>query len=171
MSKTKVKNHYFKVSLDRDQIRSYIIEAAEDKKRMIKAELKGQLVFLKFDCATRIRTNYMGINVRYVSPTTKLPTTCTLAVVDTLNKHTAKELREILDTVLSNYEIPLSHILCCVTDNASNMVKLVSSMSMDLESASRRSRTTRMRMKRMEVTTLMRGQLTCLLPSLPALNT
>lgn len=102
---------------------------------MIKAELKGQFLFLKFDCATRIRTNYLGLNVRYVSPTTKLPTTCTLAVVDTRSKHTAKELREIMDTVLSDYEIPLSHILCCVTDNASNMVKLVSSMSRDLESA------------------------------------
>jgi 3-methyladenine DNA glycosylase AlkC len=77
----------------------------------------------------------MEMQIRILYP--KLPTTCTLAVVDTKSKHTARELREILDTVLSDYDIPLGHILCCVTDNATNMVKLVSSMNDDQEASSK----------------------------------
>ncbi len=77
----------------------------------------------------------MEMRIRILYP--KLPTTCTLAVVDTKSKHTARELREILDIVLSDYDIPLGHILCCVTDNAMNMVKLVSSMNTDQEASSK----------------------------------
>jgi hypothetical protein len=114
--------------LDRNQIRTYIIEAAKKRKEILKEELRGQFLFLKFDCATRIRTNYLGLNVRYINKSTKLPTTSTLAVVDTQSSHSARELKDIISNVLEEYEIPLDHILSCVTDNAANMVKLVSSM-------------------------------------------
>ena len=86
-------------------------------------------MYLKVDCATRIRTNYLGINVRYISKSTKLPTTSTLAVVDTLSRHSARDLKTIIERILDEYGIPVDHILCCVTDNASNMVKLVSDMN------------------------------------------
>ncbi len=86
-------------------------------------------MYLKFDCATRIRTNYLGLNVHYVSKEKKQPTTSTLAVIVSQGRHSASELKEIIENVLGKYEIPLRHILCCVTDNASNMVKLVSNMN------------------------------------------
>ena len=120
---------FFKVSLDKDQVRSYVILAAKAEKEKMKEELRGQCLYLKFDCATRIRTNYLGLNVRYVSKAKKLPSTSTLAVVDTQSRHSARELKDIIETVLDDYEIPLSNILCCVTDNASNMVKLVTTMN------------------------------------------
>jgi hypothetical protein len=120
---------FVEVSLDKDQIRSYIIAAAMAEKEKMRQELENQFMFLKMDCATRIRVNYLGLNVRYFCPMTKLPTTRTLAVIDTKSRHSAKELKEMIDSVLEDYKIPLSHILCCVTDNASNMVKLVSTMN------------------------------------------
>ena len=45
------------------------------------------------------------------------------------------ELKDIIDKVLKDYEIPLEKVLCCVTDNASNMVKLVTTMNEDLKAA------------------------------------
>ena len=66
---------FFKVSLDKDQVRSYVILAAKAEKEKMKEELRGQCLYLKFDCATCIRTNYVGLNVRYVSKAKKLPTT------------------------------------------------------------------------------------------------
>jgi hypothetical protein len=45
------------VSLDRSRVRSYVIDAAETMKLKIKEELKDKFIHLKFDCATRIRTN------------------------------------------------------------------------------------------------------------------
>ncbi len=77
----------------------------------MKPELNKQFMFLKFDCATRIGVNYLGLSVPYVSPTTKLPTTW-LAVIDTQSKHSASELKEIIKNVLDNYKILLDHILC-----------------------------------------------------------
>ena len=107
----------------------------------------------------------MEMQIRILYP--KLPTTCTLAVVDTKSKHTARELREILDTVLSDYDIPLGHILCCVTDNATNMVKLVSSMNNDQESSSKEQEQNISDEdgETDETTELMREQMTSLLPS------
>jgi hypothetical protein len=70
------------VSLDRNQIRSYVIPAAKAEKERLREELRGKFVYLKFDCATHITTNYLGLNVRYVNKD-KLPTTSTLKVVDT----------------------------------------------------------------------------------------
>ena len=122
------------VSLDRNQIRSYVILAAKAEKERLREDVRGKFVYLKFDCATRIRTNYLGLNVRYVNKD-KLPTTSTLKVVDTRSQHTATELKDIIEKVLKDYEIPLEKVLCCVTDNASNMVKLVTTMNEDLKAA------------------------------------
>jgi hypothetical protein len=91
------------VCLDRNQIRSYVILAAKAEKEKLREELRGKFVYLKFDCATRIRTNYLGLNVRYVNKD-KLPTTSTLKVVDTRSQHTAIELKDIIDKVLKDYE-------------------------------------------------------------------
>jgi hypothetical protein len=122
------------VSLDRNQIRSYVILAAKAEKERLREDVRGKFVYLKFDCATRIRTNYLGLNVRYVNKD-KLPTTSTLKVVDTRSQHTATELKDIIEKVLKDYEIPMEKVLCCVTDNASNMVKLVTTMNEDLKAA------------------------------------
>ena len=37
--------------------------------------------------------------------------------------------------VLQEFEIPKSHVLCCVTDNASNMVKLIKDLNTDQRAA------------------------------------
>ena len=119
------------VSLDKDQIRGYVIEAGKNQKEKIKSELKNKLVFLKFDCATRIRTNYLGVNVRFVTDENKAVTR-TLAVVDTKSQHTASELKGILDDVLDDYNIAKSNIVLAVTDNASNMVKLMRDLNTEV---------------------------------------
>ena len=53
-----------KVSLDKDQIRHYVIEAARMERERLQKELKGSYFYLKFDCATRIRVNYLAVNIR-----------------------------------------------------------------------------------------------------------
>ena len=121
------------LSLDKDQVRDYIIQAGQTKKQEIKAELKDKFVYLKFDCATRSYTNYIGVNVRFVKDNQAV--TRTLAVVDTRSRHTAFELRLILNSVLTDYEISKKNILVAVTDNASNMVKLMADMNKEIEEA------------------------------------
>jgi hypothetical protein len=52
-----------------------------------------------------------------------------LAVIDIQGYDSTSKLKEIIENVLEEYEILLQHILCCLTDNASNMMKLVSTMN------------------------------------------
>ena len=98
----------------------------------MKEEFKNRFLYLKFDCATRLRVNYLGLNVWFVDDQ-GLGVTRTLAVVDTESRHTTSELKKIINIVLCDYDIPLANIICCVMDNAANMVKLVSMMNEDLQ--------------------------------------
>ena len=45
-------------------------------------------------------------------------------------------MKTILYHVLDEFEIPLAKALCCVTDNASNMIKLVKDFNEDLSGSS-----------------------------------
>ncbi len=80
---------------------------------------------LKFDYYTRIRTNYLGLNVRYIEQKTNKPVTKTLCVTVTLLRHTSMELRKILQKALDDFGISINNILCCVTDNVTHVVKMV----------------------------------------------
>jgi hypothetical protein len=119
------------VSMDRDMVGKYVMDAAERLKKKMTQELDGKFVYLKFDCATRIHTNYIGLNVRYIDSQNN-PVTKTLMVADTHAQHTSSELRVHLNRALEEFGIPWSRVLCCVTDNATNMVKLVKDCNKEL---------------------------------------
>lgn len=122
------------VSLDREQVKQYVMDAADRLKTEMKKDFQKKFVYLKFDCATRIRTNYLGVNIRYVDSSNN-PVTKTLSVCDTKSQHSSRELKSLLNKVLEDFNIPLSQVLCCVTDNASNMIKIVKDFNQDLSSA------------------------------------
>ena len=119
------------MSLDKDQVRKYIIDAAKAMKIVMKEDLKGKLVYLKFDAATRIRVNYLGLNVRYMSNEQSI--TKTLAVMDTLCEHKGKFIKVMIQKVLDEYEIPLKNVIMCVTDNAKNMIGTVKEIICDIQ--------------------------------------
>lgn len=48
-------------------------------------------------------------------------------------RHTGDYLRKQTLGILNSFEIPAKNIVCCVTDNATNMVKMVSGLNDDLE--------------------------------------
>ena len=78
-------------------------------------------IYLKFDSATRIHTNYLGVNARYVHE--NRPKTETLDIVDTKSRHTAKDVKAMIVECIKKYDVPLDKVLVSVTDNAANMVR------------------------------------------------
>lgn len=64
-------------------------------KQELKKELAHKFVYLKFDCATRIRTNYLGVNVRCINSKNE-PETRTLMIMDTKSQHSSKGLKVLL---------------------------------------------------------------------------
>jgi hypothetical protein len=97
----------------------------------IQAEIKNKFVFLKFDCATRLKVNYLGVNICFISDNNEAVTK-TLMVTDTKSQHTSGQLKTMLYKIMDEFKIQPSHVLCCITDNASNMVKLVKDFNQDM---------------------------------------
>ena len=64
-------------------------------KQVLKKELANKFVNLKFDCATRIRTNYLGVNVRSINSKNEAETR-TLMIMDTKSQHSSKDLKVLL---------------------------------------------------------------------------
>lgn len=120
------------LSLHRDNVRKFVISAADNLKAELKKDLEGKLVYVKVDCATRIRTSYMGVNIRLVDKN-NTAVTHTLVVKDTNAEHSSFALRKLISSVLEDFGIPLQNVLCCISDNASNMVRLVKDINLDLE--------------------------------------
>ncbi len=112
-----------KVSIDWNRIRDYLITASQNLKTKLKKDLKDKFMHLEFD--------YLGVNVRYVNNKNEAITE-TLTVTDTRSQHTSQELKILLHNILKEFEIPLKNVLCCVTDNASNMIKVVKDLNIDL---------------------------------------
>ena len=102
------------MSPDKDQVRKYVLDAAKDMKTIVKKELQGKLVYIKFDATTRIRTNYLGVNIRYVQNDQAI--TRTLAVLDTECEHKGIFIKGMIKKVLDDYEVPLKNVVICVTD-------------------------------------------------------
>ena len=53
------------VSLSRESIRKFVIDATNQMNDSLKNDLKGKLIFVKLDCATRQLRSFFGINVQY----------------------------------------------------------------------------------------------------------
>ena len=123
------------VSLNRDAVTGYVISAAETMKDRLREEVKGKFLFIKLDCATRLRTNYLGVTVRFINRST-VPSTKTLALVDTRAQHTSKDLKAMLLKILDEFKIEINQVICIVTDNASNNIRMVKDLNIDISASS-----------------------------------
>ena len=56
------------VSLDRDNIQSIVVNTANHEKENLINIMRSTFVHVKLDACTRLRVNYLGVNVQYYSP-------------------------------------------------------------------------------------------------------
>ena len=70
------------ISLDRNNIRSLIIQEANNQKHLLKNLMKNKFVFLKMYACTHMPTNYIAINVQFMNYDMEV-IIYTLAVKDT----------------------------------------------------------------------------------------
>ena len=117
------------VSLSRDCIRGYVMDLGRIERTKLSNDLKGKPLYVKLDCATRQKTNYLGINIQYCDSERNEAVIKTLCVRDTYSKHSSHYLRRMTVQVLEEFDIDPKNVLAVVTDNASNMVKMVQDMN------------------------------------------
>ena len=86
--------------------------------------MKNKFVFLKMDACTRMRKNYIAINVQFMNNNMEV-IIYTLAVKDTNANHSSESIKKIVCYVLDGYGLKKEQILAIVTDNASNMISTI----------------------------------------------
>lgn len=105
------------------EIKQKVMEVAKNIKQQVKLELKGRLLSVMVDGASRNGRSIFGINVQYkIAGELKV---VTLAMRELKNAHTADYLANVFQEVLAEYGIDLSQILTITTDNGSNMLAMV----------------------------------------------
>ena len=86
--------------------------------------MKNKFVFLKIDACTRMRKNYIAINVQFMNNNMEV-IIYTLAVKGTNANHSSESIKKIVCYVLDGYGLKKEQILAIVTDNASNMISTI----------------------------------------------
>lgn len=105
------------------EIKEKVIEVAMNIKQQVKTEMKGKIISLMVDGATRNGRSIFGINAQYkIDGRLKL---VTLSMKELHQAHTAEYLSSILQQVSNEYEIDLSQVISITTDNGSNMLAMV----------------------------------------------
>lgn len=105
------------------EIKEKVVEIARNIKQLIKMEVKGKIVSVMVDGATRNGRSIFGINIQYKID--GLLKVVTLGMRELNMSHTADYLANVLQEVLTEYEISLPQVISITTDNGSNMLAMV----------------------------------------------
>jgi len=101
-------------------------------KRRIKHELNSvQLLSLTFDCWTsNAQQPYIGITAHTINSDWVLQTYCVACTI--LNvAHNASNLKDIIESTLKDWNIPISKVSAATTDNGTNVIKAVQLMGLN----------------------------------------
>uniref|UniRef100_A0A182HUD3 DUF4371 domain-containing protein n=1 Tax=Anopheles arabiensis TaxID=7173 RepID=A0A182HUD3_ANOAR len=111
-----------KMNLNRSNIVCHLGAAAQNIRQELTTILKGKLLCLKIDCATRLGRHILGINIQYYCELQKDVVIYTIGMVELNNRHTGKFLKTKILEILSQYEILLEQIFTVTCDNGANMI-------------------------------------------------
>lgn len=115
------------LTINRNTIKAHVQTKADDIVRRIKEKLKGRMVSIMIDMATRQSRSILGISVQCML--NQKIVVLTLAMDHITSKHTGIEIKERLLAVLKKYEIQANQIFAITTDNGSNMIKTIELIS------------------------------------------
>jgi hypothetical protein len=116
-------------SISRNKVREEVQIKAKALRETIKEEVKGRLVCLKLDCATRLNRSILGIGVQFFYNDQLVLRM--LSMEELFERHYAITLKEHVTQVLSSYGIKVWQVFSSTSDNGANM--LAATDIMDLE--------------------------------------
>ena len=119
------------VSISRESIRRYVVDAANKMRESLINDLKGKLLFIKMDSATRQFRSFLGINVQYYDKNKDKSVVKMLACANTEKRHTSRQMCNLFTATMQQFGIAKENILCLVVDNASNMTKTIERLNKD----------------------------------------
>lgn len=110
-------------SVGRTSIRTKISEQANQIKQIIIKEVKGKMICLLLDIASRYNRSVLGISIVFYD--NGQLNTRTIGMITLNISQTAKNLFEIVKSKLDEFEISLDQVFSVTTDNGKNLIKMV----------------------------------------------
>lgn len=101
--------------------------AAKKIKENIRQEVKGRMISIKVDSASRASRSVLGINCQFIENDVVIIRT--LEMLEIFERQTSNHLRDKIMEVLSDYQITPNQIYTITTDNGANMVKAATLLS------------------------------------------
>lgn len=115
------------VTINRNNIKTFVQNRADDTVERIKKELKGRQISLMMDMATRHNRSVLGITTQYLLNDDIVVRTLAMDHIKT--SHSGEELKKRLLAVLEKYGIQIQQVYAITTDNGSNMLKTTELMN------------------------------------------
>lgn len=111
-------------SVNQSSIRTKISEQAKQIKEIIIEELKGKMICLLMDIASRHNRSVLGMSVVFYA-NGKVHTR-TIGMITLKMSQTGENLFEIVKNKLNEFKVNLNQVFAVTTDNGKNMIKTVS---------------------------------------------
>lgn len=124
-----------KIVVNREIIKRQITTEAQKIREEILQDVKGHLICVKIDNATRLDRSLMGINIQYCKGGKLIIRNICTKELDCT--HTAENLKRKIIAELDKCGISKNMIYCVTTDNAANMLKTIKLLSNDVSSTMR----------------------------------
>ncbi|XP_024892141.1 uncharacterized protein LOC112467670 [Temnothorax curvispinosus] len=121
-----------KIVVNREIIKRQITTEAQNIREEILQDVKGRLICVKIDNATRLDRSLMGINIQYCKEGKLIIRNICTKELDCT--HTAENLKREIIIELDKCGISENMIYCVTTDNAANMLKTIKLLSDDVSS-------------------------------------
>lgn len=107
--------------INRSNIKNYIETNAKQIQKFIRSEVRGKLMCLMIDAASRYNKSVLGVNIAYIIDGKVIVRTIGMHVLHCTQ--TAINITNIIKKNLSEFGISLSQIISVTSDNGKNMKK------------------------------------------------
>ncbi|KRJ98763.1 uncharacterized protein Dyak_GE27557 [Drosophila yakuba] len=117
-------------------VMEYVTVKEQTIKENIRALVKGKLVSLKIDVATRMDKAILGVNLQMIQSTMSKAEIVikTLGMIQLRHSHTGMYIKEKVIEIINDYGITLDQIFSITSDNGKNMTKAIQILNDDSES-------------------------------------
>ncbi|XP_055534133.1 uncharacterized protein LOC129723755 [Wyeomyia smithii] len=119
------------LKINRSNIKDHLAAAADKMRHAMKEEMRGKLICLTIDSASRHGRSVLGINVQYCLA--DAVAVRNLAMLEVTERQTAIFLKNKTMEVLKLYEVSLNQIFSVTVDNETNMCAAVKELKVELE--------------------------------------
>lgn len=112
--------HGCKLTINHKTIRPYIEHVADTLREKIKTELKGRLISIMADIATKNHRGVLGINVQYYSEGKIVLRT--IGAIEMHIRHFGENIKDLILQLLNSYGVSIDQVHSYTTDCGANMI-------------------------------------------------